>query len=61
MWGGGWGGGGGGGSLPRIGYSWQNEPKILQAQLGSTSQIVSQTCMWRLNKTRGTEGGQVMM
>ena len=46
-------GGGGGvvgdGSYPRIGYSWQNGPKILEAQLAVASQIVSHTLhVWRL-------------
>ena len=38
-------------SLPRIGYSWQDEPKILQDQARSTLQIVSHTLrVWRLMK-----------
>ena len=38
-------------SLPRIGYSRQDEPKILQDQARSTLQIVSHTLrVWRLMK-----------
>ena len=43
--------GGGGESLPRIGYSLQDEPKILQDQARSILQIVSHTLrVWRLMK-----------